>query len=131
MEQQETISLFKSLSVHKVLELVHLLEHYESDVFMEKKNKAANGKSVLGMMSVFTTIRIGDKVHMRVKGEDSDKVCSAVHAFLQDAGAEEEVLGYWEEEGVETVEKAMTASLNHWSPDVRHVAKSYLKTTRH
>ncbi|RSL31066.1 HPr family phosphocarrier protein [Salibacterium salarium] len=130
MEQLETFSLFKGLSVQKVIELVHLLEHYESDVFFEKKQAAANGKSVLGMMSVFTTVRIGDKIHMRVKGDDADSMRSAVGHFLQNSQTEDETLGYWEQEGIETVEKAMTASLNSWTPDVRNVAKSYLKTTR-
>ncbi|MFZ4450329.1 HPr family phosphocarrier protein [Salibacterium aidingense] len=130
MEQLETLSLGKGLSVQKIIEFVHLLEHYDSDVFFEKKHAAANGKSTLGMMSVFTTIRIGDNVHMRVKGEDASSLRSAVRTFLDDVEREEEQLGYWEEEGAETVEQAMTASLNSWTPDVRHVAKSYLKTTR-
>ncbi|SDG92370.1 Phosphotransferase system, HPr [Alteribacillus persepolensis] len=130
MEQQETFSLFKSLSVHKVLELVHLLEIYKSDVFVEKKQVMASGKSVLGMMSVFTTIRIGDEITMWAKGEDAAQVCAAVRTFLEDYHTMDTELGFWEEEGVETVEKAMTGSLNQWSPNIRHVAKSYLKTTR-
>ncbi|MFD2704980.1 HPr family phosphocarrier protein [Salibacterium lacus] len=131
LEQTAVFSLFKGLSVQKVMELVHHLELYESDVFFEKKQSSANGKSMLGMMSVFTTIRIGDKIHVRAKGTDASSLLSSVHSFLEDAQAAQETLGYWEEEGVESVEKAMTASLHNWTPEVRNVAKSYLKTTRH
>ncbi|SFL56779.1 HPr family phosphocarrier protein [Salibacterium qingdaonense] len=131
MEQTAVFSLFKGLSVQKVMELVHHLERYDSDVFFEKKQTSANGKSMLGMMSVFTTIRIGDKVHVRARGTDASTLISSVHSFLEDAEAAEETFGYWEEEGMETVEKAMTASLHNWTPEVRNVAKSYLKTTRH
>ncbi|MFB5660770.1 HPr family phosphocarrier protein [Alteribacillus sp. HJP-4] len=131
MEQLETFSLFRGLSVHKVMELVHLLEHYESDVFFEKKGRAANGKSVLGMMAVFTTIRIGDVVHMRMKGSDSKKASSAVRTFLSQMNSDDEVLSYWEEEGCESVERARTGCMSSWSPGVSSVAKSYLKTTRH
>ncbi|WP_385939504.1 HPr family phosphocarrier protein [Thalassorhabdus alkalitolerans] len=131
MERQESLSLFRGLSVHKVVEFVHLNEQYDSDLFFEKKEKMANGKSILGMMSLLTTVRVGEIVNVKAKGDDADQLVNAIVTFVEQADLGEELLDYYEEEGVETVEKAMTSSLTCWSPDVRNLAKSYLKTTRH
>ena len=132
MEQIQTFSLSKSLAVREVLEFVRQLEGFESVVFFEKNGAVANGKSLLGMMSLFTTIRIGDKVHTRIKGTDADEVFKLVEDWLCDNRSMEDVemLGIWEEEGVETVEKAMTRSLSSWSPDAYYATKSCLKIMR-
>lgn len=131
MEQLKTFSLSKGLTVREVVELVRQLESCQSVVFFEKNGAVANGKSLLGMMSMFTTIQIGDQVHMRVKGTDAKEICDRVEEWLtKKRHMKEEMLGLWEEEGVETVEKAMTRSIFKWSSDVHYATKSYLKIMR-
>ncbi|WP_018921451.1 HPr family phosphocarrier protein [Salsuginibacillus kocurii] len=131
MERKEKLSFFKGLSVHKVVELVHITETFQSDISFSKKHVTVNGKSTLGMMSLLTTLRVGDQVEVHIKGQDADSLVEAVTAFLQQAEAADTPLDFWEEEGIDSIERAMTGSLHSWSPKVRHVAKSYLKTTRH
>ncbi len=39
MERQESLSLFRGLSVHKVVEFVHLNEQYDSDLFLKRRKR--------------------------------------------------------------------------------------------
>ncbi|MFC3525098.1 HPr family phosphocarrier protein [Marinococcus halophilus] len=69
MERVETFVLTRGLNASQVLSFVHELETFKADVFFEKRRTSANGKSVLGMMSLFTSIRLGDKVELKVYGK--------------------------------------------------------------
>lgn len=130
MERVDTFVLTRGLNASQVLSFVHELETFKADVFFEKRRTSANGKSVLGMMSLFTSIRLGDKVELKVHGEDKEAVARVAAGYLGEAVEHDNNNGYWEDEAAEHVERAMAGCMTHWNPNVRNIARSYLKTTR-
>ncbi|PSL50871.1 phosphotransferase system HPr (HPr) family protein [Salsuginibacillus halophilus] len=130
MKREETFTFVKGLPVHQVIDLVHATERWDSYITFETKKASANGKSALGLMSMLTTLKLGEKVTVKANGEDATEVINGLKTFFERSELTQEPLDYWEEAGVETVEAAMTGCLTAWSDDVQQIAKSYLKTTR-
>lgn len=62
--------------------LVKLAQGFKSDIFIEKDGKKANGKSIMGVLSIGAAK--GDKVSIEIIGEDELEALMAVEELFNE-----------------------------------------------
>ncbi|MBU8906785.1 HPr family phosphocarrier protein [Desertibacillus haloalkaliphilus] len=130
MERKATITMFRGLTVHKVIELVMLADQFESSISFSKNNQTSNGKSILGVMSLLIMTKVGEKCEIIARGDDASDALDKLTKFLENIENNKRHYDYYHDEGVQQVNKAMIHSLSSWTPEIHSIAKSYLKTTK-
>lgn len=58
---------------------------YKSDIWIEKEERKANGKSLLGLLSL--GIGFGSRVSIIAEGEDEDRAANELESFLTNDAA--------------------------------------------
>lgn len=66
--------------VESVALLVQLAGKFSSTVYFEKEGKRVNGKSIMGMMSIY--LSEGSAVTLTVEGEDEIRAAGEIEDFL-------------------------------------------------
>lgn len=59
---------------------IHKTSSYKSSVWIEKDDRKANAKSLLGLLSL--GILTGETINLVVEGEDEEKACSELEEWL-------------------------------------------------
>ena len=59
---------------------IQMLSEYKSSVWIEKEERKANAKSLLGLLSL--GIKSGTKVTVIIDGEDEEKVAQEIEKYL-------------------------------------------------
>jgi phosphocarrier protein FPr len=74
------IQLATGLHARPAAQIVTLAKSFSSEIRLHKSGKAANAKSVVGVMGL--EIAFGDTVHFSAEGDDAKSAVSALHDFL-------------------------------------------------
>ena len=64
----------------KITQFIQEASHYKSNIFIEKEDRKANGKSFLGVFSL--KISGGDKISLIVEGEDEKLAIKDLKGFI-------------------------------------------------
>lgn len=80
MEKKITVQLEHGLHIRPAKQFVKLSTGYQSEVTLTKGDKSANGKSILGLMSM--AIQQGEEVTLTVQGSDEVEAMAALEKLL-------------------------------------------------
>lgn len=115
-------------NVQKILEFAQLNSSFEGEVYVKKDNKMINAKSILGILSLFISLKMGEGFMVIVKGEDAEYTIQQITNFIEEQKqiTAASKLSLWDQEGIENVNMALKESQSRWTSVVQNVAKSYL-----
>jgi phosphotransferase system HPr (HPr) family protein len=71
----------KGLEARTAAKLIQVVSNCRSNIWIEKNERKANTKSLLGLLSL--TIRQGDKITISAEGEDASDSVNNLAAFIQ------------------------------------------------
>lgn len=60
--------------------LIHKASRFKSQIFIEKNERKANGKSLMGLLSL--VVKGGDNINIIVDGEDESEAIGSLTAFI-------------------------------------------------
>ncbi|MCS1350004.1 HPr family phosphocarrier protein [Mechercharimyces sp. CAU 1602] len=126
MEKRMDLTLRSPMQMTHLLYLSQKLVQVESDIQFVKEGVTCNGKSILGVISFFLSMKKGELFTLLVEGSDAGAVCNQLEEWF--AQRQEAEPDQWEQEGTEQVLEAWREAGSKWTPSVRMVAKSYFRS---
>ena len=79
-----SVKLPQGLQARPVAGFVQLAGQYDSNVYVTYRNKTANAKSIMGMMSL--GVAWGDTVSITCEGPDEEEALTALDNYLSERG---------------------------------------------
>lgn len=87
---KKTFTIDNKLGLHAraAAKFVATASHYTSHIDVHKGNQIANGKSIMGMMTLAATY--GSKIELQIDGEDEQPMLNALMKLIQNRFDESE-----------------------------------------
>ena len=79
--EKQTYNAKEALDSDAVAQLVQAANQFDSVVLLNKGDKTANAKSIMGMMSL--NVKAGESVTVSADGTDANKVLPALEDFFK------------------------------------------------
>jgi len=110
--------------IKRVFWLARKAEEYKSSIRWCKHNSICNGKSILGLVTFFLTLKKEDVLLLAIEGEDAPELMQLILSSIESACNPE--IDYWEETAIEELKLAVDTRVKS-KLDLRQIAKSYIK----
>lgn len=81
LEKSVVVRLKSGLQARPAALFVQEANRYNSDIFLEKKGKKVNAKSIMGIMSL--AVSSGGEIKLMAEGNDAEQALDALAGFVQ------------------------------------------------
>ena len=80
MEKSIRLQLDGQLEARPIAMLVQVASQYDSTVYLETEGRKVNGKSIMGMMSLASSL--GTEIRIITDGSDEEQAMAGMEAYL-------------------------------------------------
>ncbi len=78
---KKTVKIQLDSGLDVVAMLVQIANQYDSDIYLQDDKHKFNAKSIMGMMTLSTTV--SDEIEVVAEGEDAEKAVNHIEKYLQ------------------------------------------------
>ncbi len=78
---KKTVKISLNSGLDMVAMLVQIANQYDSDIYLQDEKHKFNAKSIMGMMTLSTTV--SDEIEVVAEGEDAQKAVDHIEHYLK------------------------------------------------